>query len=201
MPTAMSYFAVGSSVVLQNLVNASKYNGLRGTVQSVIDTKSLRQNVLVNGVHLSVKPANMKMFNDDVMAMSIKELVAELKDYNIPTDTIKDKQSLQEAVIAARKDGWIRPSTKVTASKSPPPSPPAAEEVTVSVLLVDGANVVVSDFTVGRSVGTLVTITSSVSTAVGAYVGTYVGVLSTHGGCASIWCGRLMTTDAMPTSW
>ena len=64
MPTAMSYFAVGSSVVLQNLVNASKYNGLRGTVQSVIDTKTLRQNVLVNGVQLSVKPANMKMFND-----------------------------------------------------------------------------------------------------------------------------------------
>lgn len=132
MPTAMTYFAVGSSVVLQNLVNASKYNGLRGTVQSVIDTKTLRQNVLVNGVHLSVKPANMKMFNNDVMSMSIKELVAELTDYNIPTDTIKDKQSLQEAVIAARKDGWVR-STKVTASKSPPPPPPAAAAAAAAV--------------------------------------------------------------------
>ena len=80
----MTFFAVGSSVVLQNLVNASKYNGLRGTVQSILDTKTLRQNVLVNGVHLlAVKPSNMKMFNDDVMTMSIKELVAELTEQYI----------------------------------------------------------------------------------------------------------------------
>lgn len=66
------------------------------------------------------------MVNDDVMTMSIKELVAELTDYNISTDTIKDKQSLQEAVIAARKDGWVRPLTKVTGSKSPPAAAAAA---------------------------------------------------------------------------
>lgn len=129
MPTAISFFPVGSSVTLQNLVNASQYNGLRGTVQSGIDPQTLRQEVSIHidgekKILAANKPANLKPFSDDVLTMSIKELLAELAEYQISTDTLKDKQSLQEAVIAARNDGWRRPT--LSSVKTPPPAAAAA---------------------------------------------------------------------------
>jgi DNA ligase-1 len=128
MPTAISFFPVGSSVTLQKLVNASQYNGLRGTVQSGIDPQTLRQEVSIDidgeKKILAAKPANLKPFSDDVLTMSIKELLGELAEYQISTDTLKDKQSLQEAVIAARNDGWRRPT--LSSVKTPPPAAAAS---------------------------------------------------------------------------
>lgn len=73
---------------------------------------------------LAVKPVNLRPsnVNDDVLSLSIKELLSELAEYNISTATMKDKQSLQDAVIAARKDGWMRPMKSSSAPKTPPPS-------------------------------------------------------------------------------
>ncbi|KAK1733071.1 DNA ligase [Skeletonema marinoi] len=145
MPTAISFFPVGSSVTLQNLVNAAHYNGLCGTVQSGADPQSSRQEVAidVDGEKkvLAIKPANLRPFNDDVLSMSIKELLSELADYNISTDTMKDKRSLQEAVIAARKDGWRRPTKRKSVLKTPPPPPAAAASAAASSAASDECDI------------------------------------------------------------
>ncbi len=65
---------------------------------------------------------NLRPSNDDVPSLSIKELLSELAEYNTSTVTTKDKKSLQDAVIGARKDGWKRSIKSNSALKTPPPS-------------------------------------------------------------------------------
>jgi len=116
-------FHTGASIIVQNLNNET-YNGLRGIVQSQLDTTSLRHNVFLiqSKKTIALKPANLKHAvptqNDDVLFMSIKELKSELQSYNISTDSYKDKDSLVEGVRNARNEGWKRP-TEVSAGKLP----------------------------------------------------------------------------------
>lgn len=108
-------FPIGSTVILQNLINGASYNNLRGIVKSNLDPTTLRQNVFVVDVNkiVGVKPMNMKHCektdDDDVGLMSIKELKAELQSYNMSTESYFDKSSLAEAVRKARGEGWRRP--------------------------------------------------------------------------------------------
>lgn len=111
-------FPIGSTVILQNLINGASYNNLRGIVKSNLDPTTLRQNVFVVDVNkiVGVKPTNMKHCektlstdDDDVGSMSIKELKAELQSYNMSTESYFDKPSLIEAVMNARGEGWRRP--------------------------------------------------------------------------------------------
>ena len=82
---------------------------------------------------LSVKPVNLRPSNDDVPSLSIKELLSELAEYNTSTVTTKDKKSLQDAVIGARKDGWKRSMKSNSALKTPPPSMDTASAAQTSV--------------------------------------------------------------------
>lgn len=115
-----SQFPIGSNIILQNLIAGAKYNGLRGIVQSNIDTTSLRQNVFIIDANktISVKTANIRHCienetndNDNVSTLSIKQLKSELHSYNISTESYLDKESLVDAVRTARSEGWRRPVT------------------------------------------------------------------------------------------
>jgi len=57
----MAKFAIGSKVIIQNLINCPHYNGMKGTVKSDIDPKTLRQTVLLEeaGKEIAVKTTNM----------------------------------------------------------------------------------------------------------------------------------------------
>ena len=44
----MTKFAIGSKVIIQNLINSPRYNGMKGTVKSDIDPKTSRQTVLLD---------------------------------------------------------------------------------------------------------------------------------------------------------
>lgn len=111
-------FPIGSSVVLQNLINGATYNRLRGIVKSDLDPTSLRQNVFIITANktIAIRPTNMKHCvptenYDDVLFMSIKELKEELQSYNISTESYFDKTSLVDAVTMARRERWRQPVT------------------------------------------------------------------------------------------
>jgi len=110
-----SQFPIGSNIILQNLIAGAKYNGLRGIIKSNIDTTSLRQNVFIVDANkvISVKPINIRYLkndtDNDVSSLSIKQLKSELHSYNISTESYFDKESLVDAVRAARSEGWRRP--------------------------------------------------------------------------------------------
>ena len=63
----MTKFAIGSKVIIQNLINYSNYNGMKGTVKTDIDPKTLRQTVLLIEAdkEIAVKPTNMKKEEED----------------------------------------------------------------------------------------------------------------------------------------
>ena len=58
----MTKFAIGSKVIIQNLVTSSHYNGMKGTVKSDIDPMTLRQAVYLIEAEkeIAVKPANLR---------------------------------------------------------------------------------------------------------------------------------------------
>jgi len=58
----MTKFAIGSKVIIQNLINCPHYNGMKGTVKSDIDANTSRQTVLLEEAdkEIAVKPSNMK---------------------------------------------------------------------------------------------------------------------------------------------
>lgn len=60
-------FPIGSSVLLQNLVNAAKYNGMKGIVQSDVDSTTFRQNVFIVDANkvVAMKPANLKALTSE----------------------------------------------------------------------------------------------------------------------------------------
>ena len=63
----MAKFAIGSKVIIQNLINCPHYNGMKGTVKSDIDPKTLRQTVLLEEANkeIAVKHTNMSKDEDD----------------------------------------------------------------------------------------------------------------------------------------
>ena len=65
----MTKFAIGSKVIIQNLINSPHYNGMKGTVKSDIDPKTLRQTVLLEEAdkEIAVKPSNMKKEDEFVI--------------------------------------------------------------------------------------------------------------------------------------
>ena len=63
----MAKFAIGSKVIIQNLINCPHYNGMKGTVKSDIDANTSRQTVLLEEAdkEIAVKSTNMKLEKDD----------------------------------------------------------------------------------------------------------------------------------------
>ena len=58
----MTKFAIGTKVIIQNLINCPHYNGMKGTVKSDIDPKTLRQAVFLMEAEkeIAVKPTNLR---------------------------------------------------------------------------------------------------------------------------------------------
>lgn len=58
----MTKFAIGSKVIIQNLISCPHYNGMKGTVKSDIDANTLRQAVFLVEAEkeIAVKPANLR---------------------------------------------------------------------------------------------------------------------------------------------
>jgi len=63
----MAKFAIGTKVIIQNLINSPHYNGMKGTIKSDIDTNTSRQTVLLEEAdkEIAVKSTNMKLEEDD----------------------------------------------------------------------------------------------------------------------------------------
>ena len=65
----MVKFAIGSKVIIQNLINCPHYNGMKGTVKSDIDPQTSRQTVLLEEAdkEIAVKPSNMEKEDEFVI--------------------------------------------------------------------------------------------------------------------------------------
>ena len=78
---ASSSFPVGSKVILQNLVKGAQYNGMKGTVKSVPDPTTSRQNIYVHAANkcLAIKPINLKHEPRELTSLSIEEMTSLLR--------------------------------------------------------------------------------------------------------------------------
>ncbi len=72
-----SSFPIGSKVVLQNLTKGAQYNGMKGTVKSLLDPTTSRQNVFVHAANksLAVKPINLRYEPRELSSLSIDEMM------------------------------------------------------------------------------------------------------------------------------
>ena len=66
----MSTFPIGSTVVIQNLVNGSQFNGKRGVVQTECISGRYKLTLLHNNKSLGIKPTNMKLVEAEVLSKS-----------------------------------------------------------------------------------------------------------------------------------
>lgn len=73
-----SPFPIGSKVILQNLVKGVQYNGQKGTVKSLPDKITLRQNVVLHDTNksMAVKPINLVYEPRELTALSIEEMIS-----------------------------------------------------------------------------------------------------------------------------
>jgi len=71
-----SSFPIGSKVILQNLVKGVQYNGQKGTVKSLPDKITLRQNVVLHDTNksMAVKPINLMYEPRELTTLSIDEM-------------------------------------------------------------------------------------------------------------------------------
>ena len=73
----MSTFPIGSTVVIQNLVNGSQFNGKRGVVQTECISGRYKLTLLYNNKSLGIKPTNMKLVEAEVLSKSDTKNIAE----------------------------------------------------------------------------------------------------------------------------
>ena len=71
-----SSFPIGSKVILQDLVKGAQYNGMNGTVNSLPDPTTSRQNIYVHAANksLAVKPVNLRYEPRELVSLSIEEM-------------------------------------------------------------------------------------------------------------------------------
>eukprot|EP00574_Skeletonema_japonicum_P002138 CAMPEP_0201718954 /NCGR_PEP_ID=MMETSP0593-20130828/4331_1 /ASSEMBLY_ACC=CAM_ASM_000672 /TAXON_ID=267983 /ORGANISM="Skeletonema japonicum, Strain CCMP2506" /LENGTH=371 /DNA_ID=CAMNT_0048209341 /DNA_START=36 /DNA_END=1151 /DNA_ORIENTATION=+ len=71
-----SFFPIGSRVILQNLAKGTQYNGMKGTVKSLPDPTTSRQNIHVHAANksLAVKPINLRHEPRELTSLSIDEM-------------------------------------------------------------------------------------------------------------------------------
>ena len=116
----MTSIPIGSSAIIQNLINGAQYNGLNAVIKSEIDPSTQRQNVLIASINKVIAVKRVNLLPCDVSAMSVRELKGELHSYNISTESFLDKASLVDAVMKARREGWRRPTIISTGTSSTP---------------------------------------------------------------------------------
>ena len=80
-------YPIRSKVILQNLINCSHYNGMKGTVESALDPTSMRQTVLLveSNKSIAVKPVNMRLEKEEDEFMSAENG----GKYRVPTECAK----------------------------------------------------------------------------------------------------------------
>ncbi len=69
-------YPIGSRVILQDLVKGAQYNGMKGTVKSLPDPTTTRQNIYVHTANksLAVKPSNLRLDSRELASLSIDEM-------------------------------------------------------------------------------------------------------------------------------
>ncbi len=75
MASSTSY-PIGSTVILRDLVKGAQYNGMKGTVKSLPDPTTKRQNIYVHPANksLAVKPSNLRYERRELTSLSIDEM-------------------------------------------------------------------------------------------------------------------------------
>ena len=116
----MTSIPIGRSAIIQSLINGAQYNGLNAVIKSEIEPSTQRQNVLITSINKVIAVKRVNLMPCDVSAMSVKELKGELHSYNISTESYLDKNSLVDAVLKARREGWRRPTIISTGTSSTP---------------------------------------------------------------------------------
>ena len=92
-------FPVGARVILHGLMKGAQYNGEVGVIQTSLQQNKERQQVLVKGKHLAIRPGNLRYEPRDIDTLSIKELTYVLKQKD-PNNLVAgmDKSELKEMV-------------------------------------------------------------------------------------------------------
>jgi hypothetical protein len=105
----VSSFPIGSRVILQNLVKGVQYNGQKGTVKSLPDKITLRQNVVLHDANksMAVKPINLMYEPRELTALSIEEMIS------ILVHTKKAKTQETTSILHLQVAGEIETATGV----------------------------------------------------------------------------------------
>jgi len=93
--TTFTSFPIGSSVLLQNLINGSQFNDKKGIVKSILDVNSGRQEVYVFEAQksMAIKPINLRYEPRELSSLSISEMKGLLRIYYASDDKNNNAES------------------------------------------------------------------------------------------------------------